>query len=286
MWVKGGDVLERMARVDTLVIDKTGTLTQGKPELTDVQGGDEVLGLAAAVEAGSAHPLADHPGRSAGARGGGGALRGFCLGDRQGGAGCASGRRVALGNAAMMADLGLAEPEAAALRAEGKTVMFVAVDGVYAGLVAVADAIKPGAAEAIRALKAEELRIIMATGEPRKRHGLSWRRIWASTKFRRDAAEEEALKFDRPARRGPQGRHGRRRRRRGRARLAAAEVGIAMGPGADVAVESAGMTLLSGDLTGILRERGWPGRRDQHQAEPGSLPLPTTPSASRLLRGC
>lgn len=252
--VKGGEVLERMARVDTLVIDKTGTLTTGKPVLTDATS-DDVLVLAAAVEAGSGHPLAEAI--LAGARGRGltiPACDNFASVPGKGVQGLVAGRKVALGNAAFLADMGLTATDASALAAEGKTVMFVAVDGAYAGLVAVADRIKPGAAEAVAALKAEGLRVIMATGDAEATAQVVARALGITEvqagmlpegkKVLVDRLHAEGCKVamagdgvnDAPA-------------------LAAAEVGIAMGPGADVAVESAGMTLLAGDLAGILRGR-------------------------------
>ena len=250
--VKGGEVLERMAGVDTLVVDKTGTLTMGKPALTDVTS-DEVLAFAASVETGSGHPLATAILAEAKARG----LavlpcEGFASIAGKGVQGVVGGRRVALGNAAMMA--GLALPDWAALAAAGKTVMFVAVDGVVAGLVAVADPIKPGAVAALAALRSEGLRVIMATGDAEAAAMVVARAVGITEvhagmlpeakKTLVDRLQAEGCKVamagdgvnDAPA-------------------LAAAEVGIAMGPGADVAVESAGMTLLAGDLAGILRGR-------------------------------
>ena len=253
--VKGGEVLERMAKVDTLVIDKTGTLTSGKPVLTDVVGGDDVLALAAAVEAGSGHPLAEAI--LAGAKAKGLAIAGcdvFTSVPGKGVQGLVAGRRVTLGNAAMLQDMGLAAPDAAALLAAGKTVMYVAVEGVVAGMIAVADPIKPGAAAALNALRAEGLRVIMATGDAEPtaravagmlgiddvRAGLLPEGKKALVDQLRSEGRHVAMAGDgvndAPA-------------------LAAADVGIAMGPGADVAVESAGMTLLSGDLAGILRGR-------------------------------
>ena len=252
--VKGGEVLERMANVDTLVIDKTGTLTTGKPVLTDATS-DEVLALAAAVEAGSGHPLAEAI--LAGARARGltvAACEDFASVAGKGVQGVVGGRRVALGNAVMMRDLGLAEPDAAALRAAGKTVMFVAVDGKVAGLVAVADAIKPSAAEALRALRAEGLRIIMATGDAEATALVVARALGIDEVQAGMLPEGKKALIDRLHA------EGRKVAMAGDGvndapALAAAEVGIAMGPGADVAVESAGMTLLSGDLSGILRGR-------------------------------
>ncbi len=252
--VKGGDVLERMAAVDTLVIDKTGTLTTGKPVLTDATS-DEVLALAAAVEAGSAHPLAEAILAEAKARGlTVAACDGFVAVQGKGVQGLVAGRQVALGNAAMLADLGLTVPDATGLRALGKTVMFVAADGACLGLVAVADAVKPGAAAAVASLKAAGLRVIMATGDAPDTAEAVARLVGIDEvqagmlpegkKSLVDRLHAQGCKVamagdgvnDAPA-------------------LAAAEVGIAMGPGADVAVESAGITLLSGDLSGILRAR-------------------------------
>jgi Cu+-exporting ATPase len=252
--VKGGEVLERMARVDTLVIDKTGTLTTGKPVLTDATS-DDVLVLAAAVEAGSGHPLAEAI--LAGARARGltiPACDSFASVPGKGVQGLVAGRQVALGNAALLADMGLTAPDATALAAEGKTVMFVVLDGAFTGLVAVADRIKPGAVEAVAALQAEGLRVIMATGDAEATAQVVARALGIDevqagmlpegkkalvdrlhTEGRRVAMAGDGVN-DAPA-------------------LAAADVGIAMGPGADVAVESAGMTLLAGDLAGILRGR-------------------------------
>ncbi|MEO8241813.1 MAG: heavy metal translocating P-type ATPase [bacterium] len=253
--VKGGDVLERMANVDTLVIDKTGTLTTTKPVLTDVVGGDAVLAYAAAVESGSGHPLAEAI--VAGARERGVKLSrcsAFASVTGKGVQGVVDGHRIALGNAAMLADLGLAEPDGAALRAAGKTVMYVAVDGKAAGMVAVADAIKEGAGEAVKALRAAGLRVIMATGDAE-----ATARVVAKS-LGIDEVEAGMLPEGKKALVDRLHAEGRKVAMAGDGvndapALAAAEVGIAMGPGADVAVESAGMTLLSGDLSGILKGR-------------------------------
>ncbi len=262
--VKDGEVLERMAGVDTLVIDKTGTLTIGKPVLTDVTS-DEVLALAAAVETGSAHPLAEAILAGAKARG----LEVVSCSDfasvsGKGVQALVAGRRVALGNAAMMRDLGLTAPDAEGpdaegsdaegLRAGGKTVMFVAVDGALAGQVAVADRVKPGAEAAVRALRAEGLRVIMATGDAEATAEVVARLVGIDEVQAGMTPEGKKALVDRLRA------EGRRVAMAGDGvndapALAAAEVGIAMGPGSDVAVESAGMTLLSGDLAGILRGR-------------------------------
>ncbi|TPJ73312.1 heavy metal translocating P-type ATPase [Mesorhizobium sp. B2-7-1] len=260
--IKEAAALERFAAVDTLIVDKTGTLTEGKPRLTDVvaAGGieeNELLGLAAALEKGSEHPLAEAIVEGATARG-------LKLADAvdfeavtgKGVSGTVSGRKVALGNAAMMADLGMEAPAASAgaLQADGKTAMFVAVDGSFAGLVAVADPVKATTAEAIKALHDKGLRIIMATGDNERtakaiagrlgideiRAGLLPDGKSALVAELRGQGAVVAMAGDgvndAPA-------------------LASADVGIAMGTGADVAVESAGITLVKGDLNGIVRAR-------------------------------
>jgi Cu+-exporting ATPase len=261
--IKDAEALERMARVDTVIVDKTGTLTEGKPTLTDVvalQGDEaEVLGLAAAMERGSEHPLAEAI--VAGARD-----RGLSLGSAanfeavtgKGVHGTVDGRRVALGNSAMMQDLGLEtkdiEARADTLRADGKTAMFVAVDGTLAGIVAVADPIKETTESAIRDLHALGLTIIMATGDNQRtaeavaqRLGIDEVRASVLPEDKQKLVEELHAKGasvamagdgvnDAPA-------------------LAAADVGIAMSTGADVAVESAGITLMRGDLVGLVRAR-------------------------------
>jgi Cu+-exporting ATPase len=261
--VKDAGALERLAAVNMLVVDKTGTLTEGRPKLTDIVadglGEDELLALAAGLEKGSEHPLAD-------AIVGGAVERGvdapsasaFEAVTGKGVTGIVSGRNVALGNAALLSGLGVdAGPltqKADALQAEGKTAMFVAVDGHAAGLVAVADPIKDTAARAIRALRDADIAVVMATGDNErtaravaKRLGID--RVRASLLPEQNAALIEELRGrggvvamagdgvnDAPA-------------------LAAADVGIAMGAGADVALESAGITLLKGDLGGIVRAR-------------------------------
>ncbi|UCI26203.1 heavy metal translocating P-type ATPase [Mesorhizobium sp. B2-8-5] len=260
--IKEAAALERFASVDTLIVDKTGTLTEGKPRLTDVVAADgidenELLGLAAALEKGSEHPLAEAIVEGA-------AARGLKLADAvdfqaitgKGVSGTVSGRKVALGNAAMMADLGVETPaaNAEAMQAEGKTAMFVAVAGRFAGIVAVADPVKVTTAEAIKALHDKGLRIIMATGDNERtakaiagRLGIDEVRAGLLPDEKGALVEELRAKGaavamagdgvnDAPA-------------------LASADVGIAMGTGADVAVESAGITLVKGDLNGIVRAR-------------------------------
>ncbi|TKA96472.1 heavy metal translocating P-type ATPase [Cereibacter changlensis] len=262
--IKDAEALERMAAVDTLIVDKTGTLTMGKPKLTDtVVLGDiaeaDVLSLAAALERGSEHPLAEAIVEGAEAQG---APRqeavDFEAVTGKGVRGTVGGRAVALGNAAMMRemdlDTGAAEAKADTLRADGKTAMFIAVDGTLAGIVAVADPIKESTAQAIRELHAQGLRVIMATGDNERTAqavagmlGIDQVRAGVLPEAKKDLIDQlrrDGHKIamagdgvnDAPA-------------------LAAADVGIAMGTGADVAMESAGITLLGGDLMGIVRAR-------------------------------
>ncbi|MCA0938482.1 heavy metal translocating P-type ATPase [Salipiger pacificus] len=262
--IRDAEALERFSKVDVLVIDKTGTLTEGKPTLTDAEPAEgkdntELLALAAALERGSEHPLAEAI--TAGAREAGAPEReasDFEAVTGKGVTGRIGGQRVALGNAALMADEGLdlgpLKDRASALQREGKTAMFVAVDGRAAGLVAVADRVKDSTPEAIRALHKAGLRIVMATGDaeataeavakdlgidevhagvsPEEKHALveRLRKQGLSVAMAGDGVN------DAPA-------------------LAAADVGIAMGTGADVAMESAGITLVKGDLGGIVRAR-------------------------------
>ncbi|MBD9444076.1 heavy metal translocating P-type ATPase [Rhizobium sp. RHZ01] len=262
--IKDAEALERFARVDTLIVDKTGTLTEGKPRLTDVValggiGEVRLLQLAASLERGSEHPLAE-------AILSGAEERGIELSDvtdfeartGKGVVGKTGGIVVALGNAAMMDDLGmdvtpLAE-QVRSLRDEGKTVMFVVIDQGLAGFVAVADRIKPTTAAAIKALHEHGLKIIMATGDNER----TARAVGKSLGI--DEVRADIL---------PEGKKALVDELRGKGAvvamagdgvndapaLAAADVGIAMGTGADVAMESAGLTLVKGDLTGIVRAR-------------------------------
>jgi len=262
--IKDAEALERFSKVDTLIVDKTGTLTEGKPKLTDIAafggvGEDRLLSLAASLERGSEHPLAEAIVSGAEERGVPFVeVTGFEAKTGKGVQGIADGTTVALGNAAMLADLGI-DPAALsekteALRGDGKTVMFVVFDGALAGLVAVADRIKPTTAAAIQALHDSGLKIIMATGDNErtaravaKSLGIDEVRADVLPEGKKALIDELRSKGaiiamagdgvnDAPA-------------------LAAADVGIAMGTGADVAMESAGITLVKGDLTGIVRAR-------------------------------
>ncbi|MEJ6785407.1 heavy metal translocating P-type ATPase [Aminobacter sp. Piv2-1] len=262
--IKDAEALERFSKVSTLIVDKTGTLTEGRPQLTDVVVADgmaenELLALAAGLEKGSEHPLAEAIVDGAG-------QRGVAVPEAQdfesvtgkGVTGTVSGRKIALGNAAMMTDLGLdiagLSARADALRAEGKTAMFVAVDGKPAGLVAVADPIKATAAEAIRNLHDLGMRIIMATGDNARtakavaqKLGIDEIRADMLPEGKKALIDELRAKGEGVAMAGDGVNDA--------PALAAADVGIAMGTGADVAMESAGITLVKGDLTGIVRAR-------------------------------
>jgi len=262
--IKNAENLERFADVDVLIVDKTGTLTLGAPKLTDViafKGSNEssVLKMAASLERGSEHPLAEAI--IAGAK-----ERKIPIGKSakfeavtgMGVKGVVSGKKVALGNARMMRDIGL-DPKthadsADALRNEGKTAMFVAIGGKLAGIVAVADPIKETTPSALDTLRDEGLHIVMVTGD-NARTAKAIARTLGIDDVRADVLPDQKANIvkelqskgakvamagdgvnDAPA-------------------LAQADVGIAMGTGADVAIESAGITLLRGDLNGIVRAR-------------------------------
>jgi Cu+-exporting ATPase len=262
--IKDAEALERMAGVDTLIVDKTGTLTMGKPKLTDtVVLGEmpvsDLLSVAAALERGSEHPLAEAIVEGAEERG---AARqeamDFEAVTGKGVRGKVGGRAVALGNAAMMRELGLdteqAEARADTLRSEGKTAMFIAVDSVLAGIVSVADPIKVSTAQAIKELHAQGLRVIMATGDNERtaqavaaKLGIDEVRAGVLPEAKKELIDQLRKAGHKIAMAGDGVNDA--------PALAAADVGIAMGTGADVAMESAGITLLGGDLMGIVRAR-------------------------------
>jgi Cu+-exporting ATPase len=256
--IKGGEALELAHRVTAVVLDKTGTVTEGKPTVTDVRASspfkeDELLRLAASAERGSEHPLAAAVVRTAQERG----IELFDVRDFQAIAGhgieaTVDGRRVVIGNRKLLSDRGISVDAEADrdLTEAGKTPIFVAVDGRFAGVVAVADRAKPGAREAIARLKAEELRIFMLTGDVARTAEAIAREVGIdrviagvlpegkSDAIAKLQAEGEVVAMvgdginDAPA-------------------LAKADVGIAMGTGTDVAIESADVTLVRGDLNGV-----------------------------------
>ena len=265
---RNAEAIELLRKVDTLVVDKTGTLTEGRPRLVTVEShtepdgpdGNEMLRLVAGLEAASEHPLAAAIVRGAEERGIRPAreVSQFRSVTGKGVTGRVDGRDVALGNRALMEEIGL-EPGALAVsadshRSEGQTVMFVAVDGKLRGLVGVVDPIKDTTPEAIRALHEEGIRIVMLTGDSRTTAEAVARRLSI------DDVVAEVLPDDKVE-------VIRKHQRQGRVvamagdgindapALAQAEVGIAMGTGTDVAMESAGVTLVKGDLRGIVRAR-------------------------------
>jgi Cu+-exporting ATPase len=262
--IKDAEALERLEKIDTLVADKTGTLTEGKPRVVAVapaDGFDEatVLALGASLERASEHPLAAAIVASAKERGV--ELKdatGFASVTGKGVTGTIGARAVAVGNAGLFKDLGVPstdlESRADALRRDGATAMFVAVDGRPAGIIAVADPIKATTPAALASLRADGIRIVMLTGDNRTTAQA------VAAKLGITEVEAEVL---------PEQKGAVVQRLRGQGRvvamagdgvndapaLAAADVGIAMGTGTDVAIESAGVTLLKGDLKGIVRAR-------------------------------
>ena len=262
--VKNAEALERLESVDTLVLDKTGTLTEGKPRLSSViPFGDHsetgIVALAASLEQGSEHPLAAAILDGANARGvQKSTVERFESHSGKGIEGTVNGRRVVLGNAAMMLDASISNAAATAraeeLRRAGQTVMFLGVDGELAGLIAVADPIKATTAEAIADLHAEGLRIVMLTGDS----ATTAQAVAAALKI--DDVRADVLPAEKRNVVSELQRRGRIVAMAGDGvndapGLAEAAVGIAMGTGTDVAIESAGITLLSGDLRGIVRAR-------------------------------
>ncbi len=262
--IRDAEALERMEKVDTLVIDKTGTLTEGRPTLLAVETLDgsaenEALRLAASLERGSEHPIAAAIVTAA-------RERNLTLADTQdfdsptgkGVSGTVDGKRLVLGNAAFLGERGIdtasGEPRADALRADGATVVMLAIDARLAALVAVGDKVKATTPDALAALKAEGLRIVMLTGDVRRSAEA------VAAKLGIDSVEAEVL---------PQDKAMIVQRLRGEGRvvamagdgvndapaLAAADIGIAMGTGTEIAIESAGITLVKGDLRGIARAR-------------------------------
>ncbi len=262
--IKNAEALERFAKVDTLIIDKTGTLTMGKPELVAVlpEAGheeNEVLRLAASLERGSEHPLAE-------AIVSGAEERGIELAKTddfeavtgKGVKGVVAGKSVALGNARLIEDLGLdggsLAETANARRDEGETVMFVIVGDAIAGLVSVADPVKETTPEALKALHREGFRIVMATGD-NERTATAVASKLGIDEIRADVLPEDKARIIKELQA-----EGRKVAMAGDGvndapALAQADVGIAMGTGADVAIESAGFTLVRGDLNGIVRAR-------------------------------
>jgi P-type Cu+ transporter len=262
--VKNADALERLEKVDTLVIDKTGTLTEGKPRLTSVvvlndTSDLEALGLAAALEQGSEHPLA--AAIIGGARDRGAtipAVEDFSAEPGRGVRGRVGGRLAVLGNARLMSDEGIdvssADSRADALRASAQTVMFLAIDRRLAALIGVADPIKPSSRNAIRQLHAQGLRIVMLTGDNQATAAAVARELGLD-EVRAGVLPQEKRAVIRQLQRDGHVVAMAGDGINDAPALAEASVGIAMGTGADVAIESAGITLIKGDLGGIVRAR-------------------------------
>ena len=262
--IRNAEALERLEKIDTLVLDKTGTLTEGRPAVTTILAAagmeeDELLRLAASLERGSEHPLADAILRAA-------KDRGLALAEAadfdspvgRGVLGVVDRKRVIVGGAPLMAerriDVASLQGQAEGLRAEGATAVFVAVDSQIAGVLGISDPVRASASEAVRALKAEGVRLVMMTGDNRTTA------LAVAGKLGIEDVEAEVLPQDKAA-------VVQKLRAEGRAvamagdgvndapALAAADVGIAIGAGADVAIESAGVTLLRSDLGGLVRAR-------------------------------
>ncbi|HEY2185211.1 MAG TPA: copper-translocating P-type ATPase, partial [Xanthobacteraceae bacterium] len=262
--IKNAEALERMEKIDTLVVDKTGTLTEGKPKVVAIATAagydeNEVLRLAASVEKASEHPLALAMVTAAQERGLPLAqVSGFDAPTGKGVIGTIAGHRIALGNAGFLKELGIdtasVASQAERLRRDAATAIFAAVDDRIAGVIAIADPVKATTPDALKSLTREGVRLVMLTGDNRttaeavaKRLGIA--HVEAEVLPDQKSGVVEMLRAegrivamagdgvnDAPA-------------------LAAADVGIAMGTGTDVAIESAGITLLKGDLTGIVRAR-------------------------------
>lgn len=262
--IKNAEALERFEKVDTLIVDKTGTLTMGEPQLVAVlpaSGHDELtlLRMAASLERASEHPLAEAVVRGAGERGVAVAeAADFEAVSGKGVTGTVEGRTVAIGNLQMMRDRGLEDGAPAAdadLRRDGgETVMFVALDGAFAGLLSVADPVKDSTPGALRALRQLGVRVIMATGDNER----TARAVAARVGI--DEVRADLLPGDKARIVSDLQAEGRRVAMAGDGvndapALAQADVGIAMGTGADVAIESAGITLVKGNLDGIVRAR-------------------------------
>jgi Cu+-exporting ATPase len=264
MLIRNAEALERLEKIDTLVVDKTGTLTEGKPKVVAIVPAagfaeNDILQLAASVERASEHPLADAIVRAAKERGIGlAAVEGFDSPTGKGATGRVSGKSVALGNSRYLSSIGIEnsslDSDAERLRGEGASVINMAIDGNLAGLFAIADPVKISTPEALKALAAEGVKVIMLTGDNRTTAKAVAQKLGIAD------VEAEVLPDQKSA-------VVTRLRNAGRIvamagdgvndapALAASDVGIAMGTGTDVAMESAGVTLLKGDLTGIVRAR-------------------------------
>jgi P-type Cu+ transporter len=262
--IKNAEALERMEKVDTLVVDKTGTLTEGRPKLTRIvtaQGftEDDMLALAAALESGSEHPLANAIIMAAKEKNLTlASVSDFDAPTGKGVMGTINGKRVAIGNARLLNELGAEDTafmaQADDLRSQGATAMFMAIDGKAAAILAVEDPIKASTPEAIKALQAMGIEVVMLTGDSKKTAEAVAKKLGITQVVAEVMPEDKSRIIgefkekghvvamagdgvnDAPA-------------------LAKADIGVAMGTGTDVAIESAGVTLLRGDLDGIVKAR-------------------------------
>jgi len=262
--IRNAEALERLEKVDTLVVDKTGTLTEGKPSVTSIVAApgiseSEVLRLSASVERASEHPLGLAIVAAAEQRGLAlAAVAEFDSPTGKGATGVVENKRVVLGNAAFLQSLGIDASALAStaddLRRDGATAIFAGIDGELAGIFAIADPVKATTAEALARLGKEGIRVVMLTGDNRTTAEAIARRLGIGELEAEVLPDQKAAVIE-------------RLKRQGRVvamagdgvndapALAAADVGIAMGTGTDIAIESAGVTLLTGDLTGIVRAR-------------------------------
>ncbi len=262
--IKNAEALERMEKVDTLVVDKTGTLTEGRPKVVTIvaatgQSDDQVLRMAASVERASEHPLARAIVEAASDRKLTlGPVRGFDSPTGKGAVGMVEGHRVAIGHTGFLREIGIStetlDADAERLRQDGATAIYVALDGKLAGVIAIADPVKSTTPAALKALTEQGLRIVMLTGDNKTTAMAVARRLGITEVEAEILPDQKSAVVE-------------RLRRAGRVvamagdgvndapALAAADVGIAMGTGTDVAIESAGVTLLKGDLMGIVRAR-------------------------------
>jgi P-type Cu+ transporter len=255
--IKNAEALEILEKVDTLLVDKTGTLTEGKPKLVTVVGENEseMLRLAASLERASEHPLAA-------AISGGAEQRGlklssvsdFCSFTGKGVAGTIDGRKIMIGNQQLGIDSSQFDQRAESLRQDGQTVVFVAIDGQVAGLLGVADPIKESTSEAIRLLREDGIKIVMVTGDSRTTAAAVARKLGiddVEAGVLPDRKREVVQRFQQQGRIVAMAGDG----VNDAPALAQAHVGIAMGSGTDVAIKSAGITLIKGDLRGIVKAR-------------------------------
>jgi Cu+-exporting ATPase len=255
--IKNAEALEILEKVDTLLVDKTGTLTEGKPKLVTVvpENESEMLRLAASLERASEHPLAA-------AISGGAEQRGLKLSSvsdfhsltGKGVAGTIDGRKIMIGNQQLGIDSSKFDQRAESLRQDGQTVVFVAIDGQVAGLLGVADPIKESTTEAIRLLREDGIKIVMVTGDSKTTAAAVARKLGIAdveAEVLPDRKREVVQRFQQQGRIVAMAGDG----VNDAPALAQAQVGIAMGSGTDVAIKSAGITLIKGDLRGIVKAR-------------------------------